>query len=167
MYLSLNIVCYLHYPICLTLLACLPLWVPQDLVPCHPWNLRTHWCKWRNLCRLKLKFSHRTKSSCSCPVHRTPVMWSGPVCTYILSLSGSVHNINVERLAFKTVVAWGQEGLAFNMANATIRELVLPLMPIISDQPPSPLHLWLLFLVMEIPTNTVIWQKASCCGVFM
>jgi len=105
MYPSSNIVCYLHYPICLTLLACLPLWVPQDLVPCHPWNLRTRWCKWRNLCRLKLKFSHRTKSSCSCPVHRTPVMWSGPVCTYILSLSGSVHNINVERLAFKTLVA--------------------------------------------------------------
>ena len=92
MYPSSNIVCYLHYPICLTLLACLPLWVPQDLVPCHPWNLRTHWCKWRNLCRLKLKFSHRTKSSCSCPVHRTPVMWSGLVCTYSLFFSGLVCN---------------------------------------------------------------------------
>ena len=45
------------------------------------------------------------------------------------------------------------------MANTTIRELVLLLMPIIGDQPSSPLHLQLLSLVMEIPTNTVIWQK--------
>jgi len=66
---------------------------PQDLVPCHSWNPRTHWCKWRNLCRLKLKFSCHAKSSCSCPVHWIPVTWSGPVCTYVLSLSGSVCNI--------------------------------------------------------------------------
>jgi len=48
------------------------------------------------------------------------------------------------------------------MANATIRQLVLLLMPIIGDQPPSSLRLQLLSLAME---NTVTWQKASCCGI--
>jgi hypothetical protein len=85
MYLSSNIVCYLHNPICLTLLACLPLWVPQDLVPCHPWNPRTRSCKWRNLHRLKPKFSCHAKSSCCCPIHWIQVTWSGPVCAYGLS----------------------------------------------------------------------------------
>ena len=64
----------------------------QDLVPCHPWNPRTHWCKWHNLRRLKPKFSCRTKSSCSCPVHQIPVMWSGSVCAYGLSLPGLERN---------------------------------------------------------------------------
>ena len=158
MYLSSNIVCYLHYPICLTLLACLPLWVPQDLVPCHPWNPRTRWCKWRNLHRLKPKFSCRAKSSCSCPVHWTPVMWSGLVCAYILSLSGSVHNINVERLAFKTLAALHS---TWPMPHSTACSTSH------ANQPPSPLCLQLLSLAMEIPTNTMTWRKASCCGAFM
>ena len=90
----------LFYPICLTLLSCVPLWVPQDLVLCHPWNPRTHWCKWCNLRRLKPKFSCCTKSSCSCPVHWILVTWSGPVCAYVLSLSGSVHNIDRQHYTF-------------------------------------------------------------------
>jgi hypothetical protein len=96
MYPSSNIVCYLHYPCCLSsLLSNLPLWVPQDLVSCHS-EIQEHvGTRGATFIGWSRKFSHCTKSSCSCFVHQTPVTWLGPVHTYSLSLPRLEHNITI------------------------------------------------------------------------